>query len=89
MGYDKQAVEDRSNNHIIEVVDEYTPRELRASFKRNTVSLSWSTPSVIEGLNGYNLYRDGQLVNSESVSDTKYSDQDLPAGVYQFCVVSL
>jgi hypothetical protein len=89
LGYDEDGVEDRSNNHPIEVVDEYTPRELRASFEGNTVSLSWSTPSEIKGLIGYNLYRNGQLANSESVSDTKYSDQDLPGGVYQYTVSSV
>jgi len=81
--------EDTSEKHLIEVVNEYTPRELRASFEGNTVSLSWGAPSVIEGLIGYNLYRDGQLVNSESVSDTKYIDQDLPAGIYHYTVSSL
>jgi hypothetical protein len=89
LGYDEDGVEDRSNNHPIEVVDEYTPRELRASFEGNTVSLSWSTPSEIKGLIGYNLYRNGQLANSESVSDTKYSDQDLPGGVYHYTVSSV
>ena len=65
----------RSDNHLIEVVDEYTARELQALVQGDMVSLSWGVPFVSEGLTGYNVYRDGQIINTDLVLDTVYIDE--------------
>jgi len=89
LGYDNGVVGDRSHGHRLDVVDEYTPRELQVAVEGNAVSLSWSAPSAIEGLLGYHLYRDGQLLNTEPVADTAYSDTDLPGRAFHYSVSSL
>ena len=70
----------RSDNHLIEVVDEYTPRELQAAVEGDMVSVSWMAPSASEGLVGYNVYRDGQLLNPNPIVETTYIDENLAAG---------
>jgi len=89
LGYDTDEVEDRSTDHVIEVVDDYTPRGLQAAVEGNTVFLSWRAPSGNAGFLGYNLYRDGQLLNPEPFTDTAYSDTDLPGSVFHYSVSSL
>ncbi|MFC1763385.1 right-handed parallel beta-helix repeat-containing protein [Planctomycetota bacterium] len=44
--------------------DEYTPRGLWAAVQGNSVLLSWAIPYISEELVGYNVYRDGQLINT-------------------------
>ncbi|MHC4497892.1 MAG: GLUG motif-containing protein, partial [Planctomycetota bacterium] len=80
---------ERSNNHLIEVVDEYTPRELQAVNKGGSVFLSWIAPSVSEGLIGYNVYRDGQVINESLVLNTTFVDEHAPGGVFSYTVSSL
>jgi len=67
---------DRSDNHLIELVDEYTPREPQAVVQGATVSLSWGAPFISEGLTGYDVYRDGQIINTDPVVDTVYVDEN-------------
>jgi hypothetical protein len=83
--------EERSNNHLIWVVDEYTPRELQAVNKGGSVFLSWIAPFVSEGLIGYNVYRDGQVINESLVVDTTFVDEHAPGGgcVFSYTVSSL
>jgi len=50
---------DRSNNHRIDVIDEYAPRELRAFIEKDGVLLSWIASFMDKGLKGYNVYRNG------------------------------
>jgi len=41
--------QERSDHHVIWVVDEYTPRELRASVEGESVFLKWMAPVSNEG----------------------------------------
>ena len=79
----------RSDNHLIEVVDEYSPRELQAAVQGDTVSLSWDAPFVSEGLIGYNVYRDGQIINTDLVLDTVYVDENPAQELVCYTISSL
>ncbi len=81
--------EDRSDNHLIELVDEVTPRELQAVVQGDTVSLSWGAPLVSEGLIGYDVYRDGQIINTDLVLDTVYVDENPAQGLVYYSISSL
>lgn len=50
------------------------------------VRLSWSAPVGAEGIQGYNIYRDGKKVNAEPVNDTRYYDGNLADGNYSYTV---
>ena len=80
---------DRSDHHLIEVVNEYSPRELQAVAQGDTVSLSWRAPLVSEGLTGYDVFRDGQIINSNTVVNTVYVDEDSAQALVCYTVSSL
>ena len=68
--------------------------DLAATLQGNTVSLTWSEPKDEQGLSfiGYNVYRDGQLLNTdEPLIDPMYDDQldatDSKTHIYQVTVV--
>jgi len=73
---------DRSDNHIIDVVNEFTPRELNAVVQGNAVALAWLPPQRSEGLAGYRVYRDGQLIYAGPPQTTEILDGDLAGGVF-------
>ena len=79
----------RSDNHLIEVVDEYSPRELKAIVEGDTVSLNWFTPFVSEGLIGYDVYRDGQVINTNPVIDTMFIDENPSEELHSYTISSL
>ena len=79
----------RSNDHFIEVVDEYSPRELKAIVEEDTVSLSWDDPFVSEGLIGYVVYRDGQVINTNPVTDTMFIDKNPSEELHSYTISSL
>jgi hypothetical protein len=79
----------RSDNHLIEVVDEYSPGELKAIVEADTVSLSWNAPFVSEGLIGYVVYRDGQIINTNPVTDTMFIDENPSEELHSYTISSL
>jgi hypothetical protein len=79
----------RSDNHLIDVVDGYTPRGLRTVVQVDSVMLTWTAPAKTEGLVGYNVYRDGLLLNPNPIVDTTYIDENLAAGVFYYSASSL
>ena len=81
--------EDRSDEHLIELVDEVTPREPQAVVQGNTISLSWRAAFVSEGLIGYDVYRDGQIINTDLVVDTVYIDENPTQGLTYYTISSL
>ena len=80
---------DRSNNHLIDIVDEYTPRESTVFVERNSVVLSWTAPFTNEGLKGYNIYRNGQLINKNLLTDTEFIDEIASDGIYFYEISSV
>ena len=79
----------RSDNHLIDVFDGYTPRGLRTVVQVDSVMLTWTAPAKTEGLVGYNVYRDGLLLNPNPIVDTTYIDENLAAGVFYYSASSL
>jgi len=58
------------------------PRNLRAILNDSTVYLNWEPPIDDNGLTGYNIYRNEELLNNETITDTFYTDQNLSFGSY-------
>jgi len=79
----------RSDNHLIDVINEYTPRELHASVQRRSVALRWLPPMISDEVTGYHVYRDGELIHTGSAQTTDISDQDLPGGVFRYSVSAI
>ena len=79
----------RSDNHLIDVFDGYTPRGLRTVVQVDSVMLIWTAPAKTEGLVGYNVYRDGLLLNPNPIVDTTYIDKNLAAGMFYYSASSL
>ena len=63
------------------------PENISAFVELNTVSLQWdeATEGTLEKL-GYNIFRDGQIVNEAIVTDTFYVDMDVPSGEHNYKV---
>ena len=80
---------DRSDNHFIAVVDEYTPRHLKTSVEGEDVSLSWTAPHTIEGLVGYHVYRNGQRLSEHPLVDPAFTDRHVGPGVSYYAASSL
>ncbi|NOX46059.1 MAG: T9SS type A sorting domain-containing protein [Chlorobi bacterium] len=61
------------------------PENISASIELNTVELLWdeATEGTLEKL-GYNVFRDGQIVNEAIVTDTFYVDMDVPSGEHNY-----
>jgi hypothetical protein len=64
----------------------YAPSALQASVDGNDVLLSWESVSDIGFLSAYKIYRDGALL--QTVTNTFYTDQNLPNGQYLYHVVA-
>jgi len=52
------------------------------------IMLNWSIPENINIVEGYNVFRNSELVNSELVNETSYLDENLGAGNYEYYVVA-
>lgn len=79
----------RSNGHWVEVIDDVpAPTGLQAVVEGEEVSLSWSAPQPSEGLVGYLVYRDEDLINANFVVDTSYSDDNPGVGLHTYTVAS-
>lgn len=64
-------------------IDSYeVPSGLAATTEGTTVNLTW-TATEREAL-GYNIYRDGHIINKNLITDLTYSDKDLAADT-QYC----
>jgi hypothetical protein len=85
----RQLIKRVVSHHLIEVVDEYSPRELKAIVEGDTVSLSWNAPFVSEGLIGYVVYRDGQIINTNPVTDTMFIDENPSEELHSYTISSL
>ena len=63
------------------------PENISAFVELNTVGLQWdeATEGTLEKL-GYNIFRDGQIVNDAIVTDTVFTDTDVPSGEHSYKV---
>lgn len=52
----------------------------------NTVSLAWKESILADGVQGYNIYRGTEKLNSTPVTGTKYYDKVTAAGTYTYTV---
>ncbi|MCF8302127.1 MAG: T9SS type A sorting domain-containing protein [Bacteroidales bacterium] len=53
------------------------------------VSLQDGIYSPMMALQGYNVYRDDAMINESLVTETMYTDQDLPTGTYEYYVTAV
>ena len=63
------------------------PENISATANGNSVSLQWYQPTegTLEKL-GYNIFRNGQIVNIAIVTDTIFTDTDIPSGEHNYKV---
>ena len=54
------------------------------------INISWESPEDTEGLLGYNLYRDQELINQLDIDEFNFTDYGATQGiVYEYCLVSI
>ena len=65
-----------------------TPADLRATQLDGSTSarLTWNAPAGVEGIIGYRIYRNGQLIATTGAAPTSYNDKDLQPGTYTYQV---
>lgn len=63
------------------------PQNITASANLNTVNIQWdeSTGGTLEKL-GYNIFKDGQIVNEVIITNTYYLDTNVPSGTHSYKV---
>jgi hypothetical protein len=52
----------------------------------NDVTLNWNAPTACVAPNGYNVYKDGNQINTALVTALTYVDPNLGAGLYEYIV---
>lgn len=73
---------------ITGIIETYPPENIAASVDGHTVMLSWDGPAwpgTLE-LIGYNVFRDGQVVNPAIVIQENFNDSDVPEGDHEYHV---
>ncbi len=66
------------------------PTNFMATFDGFDVDLSWNTPLLnADFVDGYNLYRDDSLINTNLITDTLYQDNDLDYGSYSYTLTAV
>jgi len=64
------------------------PLNLQATVTGHDVDLSWNAPATGTPV-GYNMYRNGQKINSSPVAGLAYNDISVVSGHYTYCVTAL
>ncbi len=54
----------------------------------NTIDLSWEAPES-PGVEGYNIFRNGEQINSSVIETTDYSDIEVANGFYKYMVTAI
>lgn len=68
------------------------PRELKVEEKEyGSIRLEWNAPAADDGntFRGYNIYRNGEKLNTRIIKDTFYEDTSLENNVYSYKVTSV
>jgi hypothetical protein len=55
----------------------------------NDVTLNWEAPNACLAPDGYNIYRDGNMINATLVTALTYVDPELPIGLYEYYVTAV
>ncbi|MCL2073151.1 MAG: T9SS type A sorting domain-containing protein, partial [Marinilabiliaceae bacterium] len=56
----------------------------------NNAFITWTEPEEIDGdLFGYNIYRNGVVINEDLIEELEYIDIDLPTGTYTYKVAAV
>jgi hypothetical protein len=63
------------------------PTNLQASVSNSTVELSWNAPQA-EGLTGYLVYRDGIIITPFQITNTYFTNSNVPEGLHTYYVVA-
>jgi photosystem II stability/assembly factor-like uncharacterized protein len=69
-----------------------SPLNLQANVDNQLVHLTWQKPiydSSSVSLQGYNVYRDNQKLNTTLLDSLSYYDPMVPSGQYTYCVTSV
>ena len=61
------------------------PTNVAAVVNQQNVTLSWTAPSTADS---YMVYRNGRLI-AQGVTDTSYTDSDLPNGTYSYTLATV
>jgi hypothetical protein len=64
------------------------PMSLQAETVNKNINLYWTAPASTR-LTGYNIYRNGEQINSSIISETEYSDQNMENGVYKYTITAV
>jgi hypothetical protein len=65
------------------------PQNVAATVTGNDVTITWEAPEGMgEDVNGYNVYRDGQMIANMITAQT-FTDLDCPPGSYWFSVTAV
>lgn len=75
-----------------EPVEVNPPRNLSASIQGLNVFLTWQIPDNMEpdSLLSYRIFRNGNIINTEPVTDTNYTDKELdPSEIYIYHLTTL
>ena len=88
-----------SNDMFMLMVDDITIEQLidtceavndlaSEKFNINSILLTWTKPESDLQIEGYRIFRNGQLLNEDLFTVTTYFDENLPDGEYEYCVVT-
>jgi len=88
-----------SNDMFLLMVDDITIEQLLDTceavndltsdkFNVNSILLTWTKPESDLQIEGYRIFRNGQLLNEDLFTVTTYFDENLPDGDYEYCVIT-
>jgi hypothetical protein len=77
----------RSEKKFMAVVNDETPRLLKATAGNDQIDLKWKTPANTFTLLGYDVYRNGQKITNHLVTEEFYSDADITSGSYEYQIM--
>ena len=65
------------------------PQGLTGISDNNTALLTWSEPRTLGAVLGYNIYRDGNMINESLITNREYRDEELENGIYVYQILAV
>ena len=65
------------------------PSNFAAELISDDVYMDWMAPDNLTGLLGYNVYKNGMLLNSEVVEEAEYVEENIDYGVHSYWVTAI